>query len=186
VVDDNGDLKGLITVKDIQKARRYPSASKDPLGRLRCGAAVGVGKEGLERASALIDAKVDVIVIDSAHAHSAGVMDLIRSSRRSFRHAADRRERRHGRGGAGSHRARRRRPQGRHRAGLDLHHARGGRRWSSSADGVMDCARRREVRHSDHQRRRDQVLGRHHQGDRRRRQCVMIGSLLILRFAQRV
>ncbi|MFN2443403.1 MAG: IMP dehydrogenase [Thermoanaerobaculia bacterium] len=84
VVDDNGDLKGLITVKDIQKARRYPSASKDPLGRLRCGAAVGVGKEGLERARALIDAKVDVIVIDSAHAHSAGVMDMIRQFKKIF------------------------------------------------------------------------------------------------------
>ena len=84
VVDSNGDLKGLITVKDIQKARRYPSASKDPLGRLRCGAAIGVGKEGLDRARALIDAKVDVIVVDSAHAHSRGVMDLIREFKRLF------------------------------------------------------------------------------------------------------
>jgi IMP dehydrogenase len=63
VVDANGDLKGLITVKDIQKARRYPSAAKDPLGRLRCGAAIGVGKEGLDRARALIDAKVDVVFV---------------------------------------------------------------------------------------------------------------------------
>ncbi len=84
VVDVNGDLKGLITVKDIQKARRYPTAAKDPLGRLRCGAAIGVGKEGLDRASALIDAKVDVIVIDSAHAHSRGVMDLIREFKKLF------------------------------------------------------------------------------------------------------
>ena len=84
VVDANGDLKGLITVKDIQKARRYPTAAKDPLGRLRCGAAIGVGKEGLDRASALIDAKADVIVIDSAHAHSKGVMDLIREFKRLF------------------------------------------------------------------------------------------------------
>jgi len=84
VVDSNGDLKGLITVKDIQKARQYPMASKDPLGRLRCGAAIGVGKEGLDRARALIDAKVDVIVVDSAHAHSAGVMELIREYKRLF------------------------------------------------------------------------------------------------------
>jgi IMP dehydrogenase len=84
VVDANGDLKGLITVKDIQKARRYPQASKDPLGRLRCGAAMGVGKEGLDRARALIDAKVDVVVIDSAHAHSAGVMDVIREFKKLF------------------------------------------------------------------------------------------------------
>jgi IMP dehydrogenase len=84
VVDSNGDLKGLITVKDIQKARRYPQAAKDPLGRLRCGAAIGVGKEGLDRARALIDAKVDVIVIDSAHAHSTGVMDVIRQFKKLF------------------------------------------------------------------------------------------------------
>src|SRR5438067_5817546 len=84
VVDSNGDLKGLITVKDIQKARRYPQAAKDPLGRLRCGAAIGIGKEGLDRARALIDAKVDVVVIDSAHAHSAGVMDVIRQFKKLF------------------------------------------------------------------------------------------------------
>jgi IMP dehydrogenase len=84
VVDANGDLKGLITVKDIQKARRYPSAAKDPLGRLRVAAAIGVGKEGLDRARALIDAKVDVVVIDSSHAHSAGVMDMIKQFKRYF------------------------------------------------------------------------------------------------------
>ncbi len=84
VVDANGDLKGLITVKDIQKARRYPQAAKDGLGRLRCGAAIGVGKEGLDRARALIDAKVDVVVIDSAHAHSAGVMEVIRQFKKLF------------------------------------------------------------------------------------------------------
>src|SRR5689334_22895014 len=84
VGDQNGDLKGLITVKDIQKARRYPQAAKDPLGRLRCGAAIGVGREGLDRARALIDAKVDVIVIDSAHAHSAGVMDVIKQFKKLY------------------------------------------------------------------------------------------------------
>src|SRR5436853_989126 len=84
VVDTHGDLKGLITVKDIQKARRYPQAAKDPLGRLRCGAAIGVGKEGLDRARALIDAKVDVVVIDSAHAHSNGVMEVIRQFKKLF------------------------------------------------------------------------------------------------------
>jgi len=84
VVDAHGDLKGLITVKDIQKARRYPQAAKDPLGRLRCGAAVGVGREGLDRARALIDAKVDVLVIDSSHAHSAGVMETIKQFKKLF------------------------------------------------------------------------------------------------------
>jgi IMP dehydrogenase len=84
VVDSNGDLKGLITVKDIQKARRYPQAAKDPLGRLRVGAAIGAGRDGLERARALIDAKADVIVIDSSHAHSTGVLDTIRQFKKLF------------------------------------------------------------------------------------------------------
>ncbi|HUP60600.1 MAG TPA: IMP dehydrogenase [Thermoanaerobaculia bacterium] len=84
VVDGNGDLKGLITVKDIQKARRYPQAAKDPLGRLRVAAAVGAGKDGIDRARALIDAKVDVIVIDSSHAHSAGVIDTIKQFKKLF------------------------------------------------------------------------------------------------------
>ena len=84
VVDANGDLKGLITVKDIQKARRYPQAAKDPLGRLRVGAAIGSGKDGLDRARALIDAKVDVVVIDSSHAHSTGVMETIKQFKKLF------------------------------------------------------------------------------------------------------
>jgi IMP dehydrogenase len=84
VVDSNGDLKGLITVKDIQKARRYPQAAKDPLGRLRCGAAIGIGRDGLDRARALIDAKVDVVVIDSSHAHSEAVMETIKQFKKVF------------------------------------------------------------------------------------------------------
>jgi IMP dehydrogenase len=84
VVDSNGDLKGLITVKDIQKKLRYPNAAKDSLGRLRVGAAIGVGRDGLDRARALIDAKVDVVVIDSAHAHSSGVMETIRQFKKLF------------------------------------------------------------------------------------------------------
>jgi IMP dehydrogenase len=84
VVDANGDLKGLITVKDIQKARRYPLAAKDPLGRLRCGAAIGIGRDGLDRARALIDAKVDVMVIDSSHAHSTAVLDTIRQFKKLY------------------------------------------------------------------------------------------------------
>ncbi|HEY6136938.1 MAG TPA: IMP dehydrogenase [Thermoanaerobaculia bacterium] len=84
VVDSNGDLKGLITVKDIQKARRYPQAAKDPLGRLRVGAAIGIGRDGLDRARALIDAKVDVVVIDSSHAHSEAVMETIKQFKKVF------------------------------------------------------------------------------------------------------
>jgi IMP dehydrogenase len=75
VVDRDGNLKGLITVKDIQKMIEYPGACKDALGRLRVGAAVGASGDYLERAAALVDAKVDVLVLDSSHAHSRGVLD---------------------------------------------------------------------------------------------------------------
>src|SRR5256886_14472047 len=84
VVDHEFRLKGLITVKDIQKAVRYPNASKDALGRLRCGAAVGVAKDTIERAEALVAANVDVLVVDTAHGHSQGVLDMVRRLRRTF------------------------------------------------------------------------------------------------------
>src|SRR5215831_18116264 len=84
VVDDQYRLKGLITVKDIQKAIKYPNACKDSLGRLRCGAAVGVGKDAMERAEALVAANVDVLVIDTAHGHSQNVLDMVRRVRRAF------------------------------------------------------------------------------------------------------
>ncbi len=71
VTDDDGHLKGLITVKDIQKAIKYPHAAKDDLGRLRCAAAIGATGDFLERAAALIDSRVDAIVIDTAHGHSS-------------------------------------------------------------------------------------------------------------------
>src|SRR6266850_1719581 len=77
VVDRDFRLKGLITVKDIQKAVKYPNASKDPLGRLRVGAAIGVAKDTIERAEALVSANVDVLVIDTAHGHSQGVLDVV-------------------------------------------------------------------------------------------------------------
>ena len=78
VVDALGALKGLITVKDIEKSINYPSACKDGFGRLRVGAAVGVGKDLLDRAKALVDAKVDVLCLDSSHGHSQGVLDALR------------------------------------------------------------------------------------------------------------
>ncbi|MBA2356305.1 MAG: IMP dehydrogenase [Acidobacteria bacterium] len=84
VVDHDFRLKGLITVKDIQKAIRYPAASKDDLGRLRVGAAVGIARDTLERAEALVAAHVDVLVIDTAHGHSTGVMDVVRRIRQRF------------------------------------------------------------------------------------------------------
>ena len=82
VVDQNFMLKGLITVKDIQKMIKYPRACKDELGRLRVGAAVGVAKDTLDRAAALVAAHVDVLVIDTAHAHSQGAMDMVELLRR--------------------------------------------------------------------------------------------------------
>ena len=84
VVDREFRLKGLITVKDIQKAVKYPTASKDSLGRLRCGAAIGVAKDTMDRAEALVAANVDVLVIDTAHGHSQGVLDIVRLVRRRF------------------------------------------------------------------------------------------------------
>ena len=84
VVDHEYHLKGLITVKDIQKAVKYPNASKDALGRLRCGAAIGVARDAIERAEALVAANVDVLVVDSAHGHSQGVLDMVRRVRDQF------------------------------------------------------------------------------------------------------
>ncbi len=84
VVDDAGVLKGLITIKDIEKVRKYPHACKDDLGRLRVGAAVGVGADLDERVAALVGAGVDVLVIDTAHGHSQGVIDSVARIRREY------------------------------------------------------------------------------------------------------
>src|SRR5437667_6892706 len=84
VVDHDYRLKGLITVKDIQKAVKYPNASKDSLGRLRCGAAIGVARDTMERADALVGANVDVLVVDTAHGHSQGVLDVVSAVRKRF------------------------------------------------------------------------------------------------------
>ena len=86
VVDKDFRLKGLITVKDIQKQIKYPNACKDALGRLRSGAAIGVAKDSMERAHALVAAGVDVLVIDTAHGHSQGVIDMVARIRREFPH----------------------------------------------------------------------------------------------------
>jgi IMP dehydrogenase len=84
VVDKDYRLKGLITVKDIQKAIKYPAACKDALGRLRCGAAIGVSKDSMERAQALVAAGVDLLVIDTAHGHAQSVLDMVARVRREF------------------------------------------------------------------------------------------------------
>ncbi len=84
VVDREYHLKGLITVKDIQKMIKYPNACKDALGRLRVGAALGVGPETPDRARTLVQARVDVLVIDTAHGHSAGVLETVRKVKAAF------------------------------------------------------------------------------------------------------
>jgi IMP dehydrogenase len=84
VVDQDYMLKGLITVKDIQKMVKYPNACKDTLGRLRVGAAVGIAKDTMDRAEALVAAHVDALVVDTAHGHSQNVLDIVRRIRRKF------------------------------------------------------------------------------------------------------
>ena len=84
LVDENYMLRGLITIKDIEKSIKYPAAAKDKNGRLLCGAAVGVTKDTLERVAALVDAKVDIITLDTAHGHSAGVIDSVRMVKNAF------------------------------------------------------------------------------------------------------
>jgi len=84
VVNDKFKLKGLITMKDIEKIEKHPLACKDKLGRLRCGAAVGVGEDREHRIEALINANCDVIVIDTAHGHSQRVLDAVKSTKKKF------------------------------------------------------------------------------------------------------
>jgi IMP dehydrogenase len=84
VVDENGHLKGLITVKDIQKAINFPLAAKDELGRLRCAAAIGATGDYLERAAALIDSRVDAIVVDTAHGHSSRVLNAVKTIKSKY------------------------------------------------------------------------------------------------------
>lgn len=84
VVDDNYSLQGLITIKDIEKVRKYPLACKDDLGRLRAGAAIGVGDDREERLEGLVRAGVDVVVLDTAHGHSKSVLDAVVDIRRQY------------------------------------------------------------------------------------------------------
>ena len=84
IVDDDYNLKGLITIKDIEKTIKYPLAAKDEQGRLLCGAAVGITANVLERVDALVKAKVDVVVLDSAHGHSENVLRCVRMIKESY------------------------------------------------------------------------------------------------------
>ncbi|MBI3989247.1 MAG: IMP dehydrogenase [candidate division NC10 bacterium] len=84
IVDEDFNLRGLITIKDIEKRIKYPNACKDELGRLRVGAAIGVGEEALERAERLVQAEVDVLVVDTAHGHSQGVIETVKRLKARF------------------------------------------------------------------------------------------------------
>ena len=84
IVDDEGRLQGLITVRDILKRRQFPNASKDDRGRLRVAAAIGTSGETMDRAAALVDAGIDVLVVDTAHGHSASVLDTVSRVRERF------------------------------------------------------------------------------------------------------
>ena len=172
VVDDHYNLKGLITVKDIQKRLKYPTAAKDEHGRLRVGAAIGATGDYLERAQEMVKAKVDLLAVDSAHGHSTRVIEAIREIKSklpevdliagnvgTFDGACEL-----ARAGADAH-------QGRHRPGLHLHHARRHRRRSSADHGhCRGRTRHSRQRCSRHRRWRHQVFRRYHQGHRRRRQ----------------
>ncbi|KYH29315.1 MULTISPECIES: IMP dehydrogenase [Clostridium] len=84
LVDEENNLKGLITIKDIEKVRQFPNAAKDERGRLLCGAAVGVTKDMMDRVDALVEAKVDVITIDTAHGHSKGVLLAVKQIKEKY------------------------------------------------------------------------------------------------------
>ncbi len=84
IVDDNYMLRGLITIKDIQKTKKYPYSAKDASGRLLCGAAVGVTKDTMQRVEALVNAKVDIIGLDTAHGHSVGVLKMVERIRQAY------------------------------------------------------------------------------------------------------
>lgn len=84
LVDENGMLKGLITIKDIEKAVQYPNSARDKSGRLLCGAAIGVTADVLERTAALVDAQVDVLVLDSAHGHSHGIIECVCKVKKAY------------------------------------------------------------------------------------------------------
>jgi len=122
IVDKDGKLKGLITIKDILKARAFPNATKDSRGRLRVGAAIGSGTDAFDRAEALVKAGVDTIVVDTAHGHSKMVIDTVARLRKLYPdlpliagNTCD------CRCSGSPDRCRSRRSQDRHRTGLDMH-----------------------------------------------------------------
>lgn len=96
LVDSEGNLKGLITIKDIEKAVQYPNSARDGDGRLLCGAAIGATDDVLDRVAALVKAQVDVVVLDSAHGHNSNIVNAVESEKSIPESSADRRECRDG------------------------------------------------------------------------------------------
>ena len=182
IVDEDYNLRGLITIKDIEKNTKYPNSAKDAKGRLLCGAAVGVTHDVFERIEALIEAKVDVISIDTAHGHSVGVLHQVEAIRKRF---PDIQlycgQRGHRRGathdlierGCGLR-------EGGYRPGLHLHHPRGGR-YRRTAD-YRDCGLRARKPTSTASRSSptaaSSIPAISPRRWRRARPCVMLGSLL--------
>ena len=144
IVDENGYLKGLITIKDIEKSVQYPNSARDAAGRLLCGAAIGATADVLERVAELVKAQVDVVAPEPA---------------------ADRGQHRDGSRRGGPDRRRRGLREGRHRSGLHLHHPyRCRHRRAADHGDLRRGVRRGEARHPDHRGRRHQVFRRHRQG----------------------
>jgi IMP dehydrogenase len=143
IVDPSGRLRGLITVKDFAKSEQYPNATKDDAGRLRVAAAVGVVDDAYKRARTLVDAGVDVLVVDTAHGHSRGVLEMVARLKRD---GTDRGRRRRGEGGRGPR--------------FDLHHPdRGGRGRAPGHRDHVGGTGLQARRHPGHRRRRHAVLG---------------------------
>jgi len=161
VVNDAFELRGLMTVKDITKQTNFPDAARDSLGKLRVGAAVGVGDGTEERVELLVKAGVDVLVVDTAHGHSARRDRPCALGQAAFPAGGrDRRQHCHRRGSAGTGRSWCRCGQGGHRAGVDLHHPH----------------RHRRGRAADHGHRRGgQGLGRQWCALDRRWRCALLG-----------
>ena len=165
VVDDHYNLKGLITVKDIQKKLKYPNSAKDRQGRLRVGAAIGATGDFLERAQELVARKVDVLAIDTAHGHSTRVMAAVKTIKSKLPGGAvDHRQRGHLRRRQRADFTRSGRRQGGHWPRLHLHHAGGlGRRRAADHRHCRVRAGHPRRRRAADRGWRHQVLRRHHQ-----------------------
>ena len=173
IVDDEGNLKGLITIKDIEKQIKYPLSAKDEQGRLLCGAAVGITANCLDRVEALVKSHVDVVVMDSAHGHSANGKGCISGSSGCCRKCCDRRS------SKGIDRGRSRCRESRYRTWIDLYNPYRCRYRCTAgygSYGLLCCGKR--VRNPDHCRWRYQVFRRYDESDRSRCECMYDGKYL--------